>query len=137
MKLSLTITTPLQTVYSQEVDQVSVTTTLGEITVLPNHVPMISTLKVGHVVVKNNNKEELFAIDGGLLEVRKDHSVVILSDRSEHESELDMRRAEKAAKRAQEFLAQPQVEIPNYAKLQESLAKEQNRIRVAKRGGRR
>ncbi|MCD5389801.1 MAG: ATP synthase F1 subunit epsilon [Candidatus Pacebacteria bacterium] len=135
-KLQLTITTPLETVYSESVDQITVTTTSGEITILPKHVPLISHLKTGHVMVKNGGNETYFAIDGGLLEVRHDNTVVILSDRSEHTDDIDIERAEEAAKKAAEYMKNPEEAGTDYAKLQAMMAKEENRARLARRGHR-
>ena len=56
-KLQLTIATPSATLYEDLVDQITLTTVSGEITVLPNHVPLISPLKTGHVMVKKAGKE--------------------------------------------------------------------------------
>lgn len=136
-KLQLTITTPLETVYSESVDQITVSTVSGEITVLPNHVPLISHLKTGHVMVKNADNETFFSIDGGLLEVRNDNSVVVLSDRSEHADSIDIERANAAAESAAEYMKNPEEVGMDYTKLQKLMAKEQNRARVARRGGRR
>ena len=134
--LQLTIATPLDTVYNDTVDQVTATTTSGEITILPQHVPLISGLKIGHIMIKKNGKETYFAVDGGLIEVRHDHSVVVLSDRSEHADDLDIARAEEAAKKAAEYMENPTEVGEDYTKLQATMAKEQNRARIARRGGR-
>lgn len=135
-KIKLTIATPSSTVYSDEVDQITVTTTSGEITVLPKHVPLISTLKTGHVMIKKEGKETFFAIDGGLLEVRKDSSVVVLSDRSEHIDDIDIERAETAAKKAEKYMENPEEVGMDYRTLQALMAKEQNRARLARKGHR-
>jgi len=135
-KLQLTITTPSATLYEDVVDQITLTTISGEITVLPKHVPLISPLKTGHVMVKKDGKETYFAIDGGLLEVRHDHSVVVLSDRSEHADSIDIERAQLAMEKAQEYMKQPTEVVMNHSELQKILAKEQNRVNIAKRGGR-
>ncbi len=135
-KLQLTIATPSRVVYSDQVDQITLTTASGEITVLPKHVPLISHLKVGHVMIKKNGKESYFAIDGGLLEVRPDHSVVVLSNNSEHADEIDAQRAEEAIKQAQEYMKNPEKVGFDYTMLQRKLAKEQNRAKIARRGHR-
>lgn len=135
-QLELTITTPLDIIYSDSVDQVTVTTSSGEITILPNHVPIISTLQIGHVFVKKGENETYFAIDGGLIEVRRDHRVVILSDRSENALEIDTQRAKEAVHKAQEYLKNPSSTDYSYKKLQSMITKEENRTRVARRGGR-
>lgn len=134
--LPLTITTPLDTVYTDTVDQVTATTTSGEITILPQHVPLISNLKTGHIMIKKDGKETYFAVDGGLIEVRHDHSVVILSDRSEHASDLDIQRSEEAIQKAEEYMKNPEEVGMNYDQFQKILAKEKNRINVARRGQR-
>lgn len=135
-KLQLTIATPSSTVYSDTVDQITLTTTSGEITVLPNHVPLISNLEMGHVMIKKDNKETYFAIDGGILEVRHDHSVVVLSDSSEVSHEIDLERAEEAARKAEEYMKNPKETTESYSNLQAMMAKEQNRARIARKGHR-
>ena len=135
-KIKLTITTPIRTVYSDEVDQLTLTTTSGEITVLPNHVPLISTLKVGHIMIKKDGQESYFAINGGLIEVRKASSVIILSDRSEYVDEIDLERAEEAIKKAEEYMKNPEENGLDYRQLQAMMAKEKNRARLARQGHR-
>ena len=135
-KLQLSITTPSATIYEDAVDQITLTTVSGEITVLPMHIPIISNLEIGHVMVKKDGKETYFAIDGGILEVRHDHSVVVLSDRSEHAEAIDIERAEKAVKKAAEYMKNPEETVESYAKLQKLFARNENRVRIAKRGHR-
>lgn len=51
----------------------------GDMTVLPEHMPLVTTLKKGDVTVHAKNGEaKTFAIDGGILEVRHDGATVIL-----------------------------------------------------------
>ena len=70
------------------------------------------------------------------MEVRHDHSVVVLSDRSEHADSIDIERAQLAMEKAQEYMKQPTEVVMNHSELQKILAKEQNRVNIAKRGGR-
>ncbi len=135
-ELQLKIVTPEKTVYSGEVDQFTLTTSSGEITVLPNHVPLISHLKTGHVIVRKDGKDSYFAIDGGILEVRHNNFVVILSDNSENANEIDLERAEEAIKMAREYMKNPENVGFDYTVLQAKMNKEQNRARLARRGHR-
>ena len=52
----------------------------GEMTVLGEHMPLITTLKAGEVrvQVQADGEPERFAIEGGVLEVRRDGATVIL-----------------------------------------------------------
>lgn len=136
-KLHLTITTPLRTVYTNDVEQLTVTTTTGELTILPDHIPLITTLEIGQVMVRNDNHDVYYAIDGGILEVRHNNEVVILSDRSEDASEIDIERAEEALKRAQKCMDDSSTdEDVDYTRLERDIAKELNRVKLTQKGQR-
>lgn len=137
-KLNFKILTPLGVVFEGEVDQVTVTTTSGEITIFRGHTPIVTNLATGRVMIRQGEEQQEFAIRGGVLEMRSDNSIYILSNRSESASEIDLERAQEAyeyAKKVQEEnLNNP--DFQDYSNLQEVLEKELNRIRIAERGGR-
>ena len=87
----------------EEITQITLPTKAGEITVLPNHIPLVSTLMPGVVhVKKKNGEDEVMSISGGFLEVLKD-KVVILADTAERAEELNLTQVEEAHRRAQEL----------------------------------
>lgn len=90
-------------VFEGDVDIVVVPGVSGEMGVLPNHVPLLSTLKVGVVRVRTGTEEQVFTVSGGLVEVQPD-IVTILADSAEHVDEIDIARAEEAKKRAESLL---------------------------------
>jgi len=50
----------------------------GELTVLPHHIPLITTLKEGKLKIRmEEDKEEIIEVKRGILEVAK-HEVVVL-----------------------------------------------------------
>jgi F-type H+-transporting ATPase subunit epsilon len=59
------IITPERVVFSDEVDQVSLMTTTGEITILPHHIPLVTVLKPGELRYKKDNEEQAIAVSGG------------------------------------------------------------------------
>ena len=63
------------TVFEGETSQVSLPTTSGEITVLKDHIPLITTLKEGSV----EYNERITSIKGGFAEVGKDRVVVLVN----------------------------------------------------------
>mgnify|MGYP001167789716 CR=1 FL=1 len=137
-KLQLTVATPLAEVYKEMVDQITVTTANGEITILPDHVPLVVPLDLGQVMVKKGNHEEFLSIEGGILEVRHTHDVVILSNRADNVSELDMQTAEDAYQRAKDLMEEKL--DPNeteYAALEKKMAYELNKVKIASRRGQR
>lgn len=103
MKINLQIITPEKIAYSGKVDQVSLPTEEGEITILANHIPIISTMKHGELVVKNNNEEIPMAVWNGFIEVKK-NCIIIMTDIAERVEEIDEKKAEEARKKAENLL---------------------------------
>ncbi|MBU0722006.1 ATP synthase F1 subunit epsilon [Patescibacteria group bacterium] len=97
------IVTPERVVLKEEITQITLPTKVGEITVLPNHIPLVSSLAPGVVhVKKRDGKNEIISISGGFLEVLKD-KVVILADTAERAEELNLTQVEEAHRRAAEL----------------------------------
>jgi F-type H+-transporting ATPase subunit epsilon len=112
-QLKLKIVTPERLVLEEVVDQVSIPTTLGEITVLPDHIPLIAQLTSGDIVALVNGEHVPFAVVGGFVEVKSSENpsghqteVAILADFAEHVSELSEAAIEKAKARAEELKKQ-------------------------------
>jgi F-type H+-transporting ATPase subunit epsilon len=77
----LEIVTPDSKVYSGEVKLVQVPGADGSFEILKNHAPLISTLQQGKVkIVDMNDKEQLFDIDKGVLEVNK-NKIILLAEK--------------------------------------------------------
>ncbi len=106
MKLSLKIVTPERIVFEDEVDSISVMTETGEITVLPNHVPLVSLLRAGEMRLKDGKSETYLAVSTGLIEVRPGNNVVVLADTAERSEELELAEIEKAKLQAEKNLAE-------------------------------
>ena len=106
-QLKLKIVTPERLILEEMVDQVSLPTTLGEITVLPEHIPLIAGLASGDVVAFVNGEHVPMAVVGGFIEVKKSEEgmteVAVLADFAEHMSELSEDKIEKAKATAEEI----------------------------------
>jgi F-type H+-transporting ATPase subunit epsilon len=66
------IITPERVVFADEVDQVSLMTTTGEITVMAHHIPLVTVLKPGELRFKKQGEEKSIAVSGGFAEVKSD-----------------------------------------------------------------
>ncbi len=86
-----------------EADIVIVPAVEGEMGVLPNHAPVLTTLSFGELVVRKGEAEERFAIYGGVVDVRPD-KVVVLADLAESSYALDLEKAQEARERARMIL---------------------------------
>ncbi|HID53582.1 MAG TPA: F0F1 ATP synthase subunit epsilon [Anaerolineae bacterium] len=139
MAFSCNIVTQERTVFSGEVQSVSLPGTDGRMGILPNHSALLTTLGFGEVMVRDVNGEEMyFAIGGGYAEVQPDH-VTVLADSAEQAEEIDVERAERARELAEKAMKEGVKEDPDqYAQIQASLMRAQIRLDVGrKRAGRR
>jgi F-type H+-transporting ATPase subunit epsilon len=73
----LEILTPDKKVFEGEVTSVSLPGTMGSFEILNNHAPIISTLEDGKLTVRGAGKEEVFMIQGGVVENLNNHVVVL------------------------------------------------------------
>ncbi len=74
--LKLRVATPEKKFYDQEVDKIEIKTIDGTITVLPNHIPLLTLIKDGHIMVGRKRMD----IKSATVTVNKDSSVNILID---------------------------------------------------------
>jgi F-type H+-transporting ATPase subunit epsilon len=126
-KFKLKVATPERVVLADEVEQVSVETKMGQITILPEHLPLVAELAPGEIVVKRDGKQEdWMAISGGFVEVLPSE-VVILADTAEYAHEIDERRAEEARRQAEKLLKEKVMDKEEYALLAAKLQKEMAR----------
>lgn len=103
MKINLRIITPEKVAYQAEADLVIVPTSEGEITIMANHIPLISTMKHGELIIKNNNEEIPMAVCNGFIEIKKNR-VTIMTDIAERIEEIDEQKAKEAKEKAKELL---------------------------------
>ncbi len=93
-------------------DIVMVPAVEGEMGVLPNHAPVLTTLTYGELVVRKGAAEERFAIYGGVVDVRPD-KVVVLADLAESSFALDLEKAQTARDQARQALEAAPSEAEN------------------------
>jgi len=102
MPLTVEIVTAERVVRSEQgVDALIVPGSEGQLTILPKHAALMTTLDYGELVFRRGGSEESYAIGGGFMEVRRDR-VTILADLAESAEDIDIARAESARARAQE-----------------------------------
>ncbi|WP_252501948.1 F0F1 ATP synthase subunit epsilon [Sporosarcina sp. Marseille-Q4943] len=101
--IKVNIVTPDGPVSETEADMVIAATETGEIGILPGHIAMVAPLQIGALRLKKDNSTVNVAVHGGFIEVRPD-VVTVLAQQAELASDIDISRAQRAAKRAEEKL---------------------------------
>lgn len=133
MPIHCDIVTQERTVYSNEVDYISLPGSEGVMGVLPNHAPLLTALNFGEVMVRIKGDEEYFAIGGGFAEIRPDR-VVILANSAEQADDIDLERARHAREKAEEAMATGvRIDAERYAQIDAALKRAQIRIDVSLR----
>ena len=131
--LNFKLVTPERVLYEGKVDSLTCPTEMGEVTILPNHVPLVGKVVPGELSVRANDHEIFMAVGGGVLEVRPKNEVAVLADAGELATEIDLKRAAEARDRAQKLMAEKIMNDEEYAEVTASLERALSRIRVANR----
>lgn len=103
--IKLNIVTPEGIVFSHRAHSVNVMTKMGGLTILPNHIPIVTALEIGPVAVKrvSTNAFNFIAVNGGMLEFNTNECNII-ADTAERARDIDLSRAMKAKDRAEKEL---------------------------------
>lgn len=132
MTLQLKIISPERTLFDEQVNQVSLTTNQGEITVLPGHISIVTTLKPGELRFLQGKEETPIAILGGFAEIT-DKTVIVLADAAEKIEEIVEERVMAAKKQAEELRQQKVTDREEFAALTAQIERELARLKIAEK----
>ncbi|MEG0265060.1 MAG: ATP synthase F1 subunit epsilon [Erysipelotrichaceae bacterium] len=127
--IKIKIITPIGLYLSEEVEAIHLKTVDGERTILPNHMPIVAMLATSKLSLKKNGIYDDYAISGGMLQFM-DNEARILTDTIEGKTEIDLKRAQEALKRAERRLAKTDSKT-NIRRAEIALDKALNRINVS------
>ena len=103
MPLTLEIVTPSARAYSDTIDSVVIPTIDGEVGILPGHVPLLTVVDHGELLVSKDGKQIALAVSGGFAQVAGD-KVSVLAEYAVEEEKIDEHAVENALKRAEDDL---------------------------------
>lgn len=132
MTIQVDIVTPDRSLFSGEVDMVTLPGMSGQMGILHGHAPLLSTLDIGEIILHRGQETQFIAVGGGVVEVRPD-KVTILAETAEHAAEIDVSEAEAARERARHSVAEAPSPSQRGAALLE-LRRSTLRLKVAERG---
>jgi len=132
--LDFELTTPERVAVRAKIRQVSIPTTSGEITVLPDHLPLVAPIQSGELrLVDEKGEEMLLAVSGGFVTVHPGNRLAILADTAERAEELDFKAIEEAVKRAEQVLKEKIDDSERFADATAHLAREMARWKVVRK----
>lgn len=129
--LKLEIITPEGTVYSDDVEMVTLPGIVGEMGVLPQHVPLMTQMVPGEITVHKNGRDTFIATGEGLIEVEA-RRVSVLTDLAIAADRIDEAKAEEARRRAEARLRE-KLSDEEVASVNASLARSLAQLRVKRR----
>ena len=138
-KIVFKIITPTGVIHDSNPISVTVDTLDGQLTILPNHTPILVPIKAGEIVIRNNQNEEIsLAVHSGFLEVLRGSVVNALVDEAVHESDIDEKKVNEAIDRAQKLKEQKlDKSSVEYAKVATRLEHELAKLRIINKKKRR
>ena len=119
-KLILSIVTPEKQLVSEEVDQVNVPGTEGDMGILYDHAPILTVLRSGQLSYEKEGKTVVLVVSGGYLEVT-DNRVTVMAETGEFLKEIDRERAERAQAEAEKRLGETDISEEEYIETQKKL----------------
>ena len=124
------IVTPNKLLFSGQVERFLAPSVEGYFEVLKNHAPLLAALKIGKMVITQENDKKFFSVNGGFAEVFQ-NNVIVLAETAESSEEIDTERAESSKERALQRLADKSASI-DIDRAKVSLIRALNRLDVAK-----
>jgi F-type H+-transporting ATPase subunit epsilon len=100
--LHLTLLSIHGTLFDQEISSLSCITSDGEITIMADHMPIVTACQPGHIVIfDNENKKHIFATSGGMIQIHDNHLSLLVEEATHFDNitEETIQRAEEEARR--------------------------------------
>ncbi len=103
--LKLEIVTPDAKTYSEDVEMVTLPGAEGEMGVFPQHVPLMTQIVPGEIIVRKDGRDHFLAVGEGVAQITGER-VAIMTDMAIRAESIDEARAEEARRRAEARLAE-------------------------------
>ena len=132
--LQLEIVTPEAVIYSEAVDMVTLPGSEGETGIYPNHVPLLTKVQAGELIVKKTGSEEILAVSEGFAEITGEH-VSILTDNAANSTDIDEVTAEEARAKAEKRLKEGDISEEEARILNQAILYSAAQIRAKRRRG--
>ena len=129
--LKLEIVTPEATVYSEDVEMVTLPGVVGQMGIYPQHVPLMTQMVPGEITVHKDGRDTFLATGEGLIEITATH-VSVLTDLAVQADRIDEAKAEEARLRAEARLSE-KLSDEEVASVNASLARSLAQLHVKRR----
>jgi F-type H+-transporting ATPase subunit epsilon len=129
--LKLEIVTPEAVVYSEDVHMVTLPAIEGQIGIYPMHIPLLTQIEPGEIIVLKDGQESFLAVGEGVVEITAQR-VAIVTDMAIEADHIDEAKVEEARQRAAARL-QDKLSDEEVATINASLARSLAQLKVKRR----
>jgi len=129
--LKLEIVTPEATVFSEDVEMVTLPGVIGQMGIYPQHVPLMTQMVPGEIIVRRGRQDLFIATGEGLIEITANR-VAVLTDLAVAADRIDEAKAEEARRRAEARLRE-KISDEEVAAVNASLARSLAQLHVKRR----
>jgi F-type H+-transporting ATPase subunit epsilon len=131
-QLQLDIITQEKKVLSDTIDKITAPASMGEVTILPGHIPLFTRLTDGIIKIFKNNQVTEYAVVGGFMDVAPVNKVTVMSDMAIASEEANEQQAEIAKAKAEAAMQSKESEV-EFRLAEASLRKAIMELRLARR----
>lgn len=121
--MHIELITPEGSTYSGTAESITLPSGSGELTILEHHIPLMTNLQSGTVIIRKDGEELFFAVSRGVVQIEK-HGVHILADTADRTADLQEELIEAAKKRAEELLLDRRKDSEGFAEASAMLERE-------------
>ncbi len=134
MAITLKVITPDSTVWDEQVEEIVLPSTTGQLGILSGHAPLITALDIGVMRVRPSKDWKAIALMGGFAEV-ENNEIKVLVNGAELGEKIDKEQARTAYEQAQSRLQQVETSEDRQEKIQVNRAFKKARARFQAAGG--
>jgi F-type H+-transporting ATPase subunit epsilon len=131
MKLFLEIITPTKVIFQEEIEELTINTSNGQISILPGHVDLFTKVMPGEAIVRIGNKIQSLAVTGGFLELSK-NKISILADYAIKAEDIDISKVEEAKQRAEKAMKE-KIKEQEFESLQDDIRRASLQLKIARK----
>ena len=129
--IKLEIVTPEAKIYSEDVDMVTLTGSEGEMGILPQHMPLMTQLVAGEIIVQKGGETNFICVGNGFVQITGDR-VAVLTDMAIEAENIDEAKAEEALRQAEARMAE-KISDEELAQVQAALTHATTQLKVKRR----
>lgn len=134
-QLHLKIVTPEKLIFEDEVNEVILPSSEGQLGILPHHANLMARLLPGELRIKKSGKEEIVAVGDGFLQM-VDNNLTVMTDLATHAEDIDERAVEEAvasAKKRAEAALEQKLSAEEYAETLAVIEKSLAQLKIKRR----